>query len=52
MDVSAQGLARAIVDQVRDPFRPPPVELPTWDDCARQLNDLFEDVIGELTCAS
>lgn len=38
-------IADAIVAQLRDPFRPAPVTLPTWEDCTDQLLRLYDDVL-------
>lgn len=43
----AEERAAAIVAQLRDPLRPGAVSLPSWDDCAAALADLYRSV-----CAS
>lgn len=63
-ELAEQGLARsvalnstpnevatAIVRQLRDPLLPPPIELPTWDDCATQLSNLYHSITGRAVCA-
>lgn len=42
-----QQVAAAIVDQLTHPLEPDPVELPTWDQCAAQLGDLYRSVCAE-----
>lgn len=48
---SAQ-VAAAIVEQLRAPLVPPPIELPTWDDCAADLLKLYHSIAGRPPCAS
>jgi glycosyltransferase involved in cell wall biosynthesis len=42
----------AILDQLAHPHRPPPIHLPTWDECADGLLSLYEDVLRRKQCAS
>ncbi|MBK9715261.1 MAG: glycosyltransferase family 4 protein [Kouleothrix sp.] len=64
-ELAERGLARAIplestpaqvaaaaLDQLRQPLAPPSVELPTWDECAAGLLELYATVMGRLQCAS
>ncbi len=43
-DAPPQEHARAIAAQLRDPMRPGPVILPSWDDCAAALAELYRSV--------
>jgi glycosyltransferase involved in cell wall biosynthesis len=45
-DATSDQIADAILGQLADPLRPAPVDLPTWDDCARELLALYRDVTG------
>jgi glycosyltransferase involved in cell wall biosynthesis len=64
-DLATQGLARAIdpqappaeaaaamIRELRDPLRRPRVTLPSWDDCAAALLELYHGVIGRQRCES
>lgn len=41
-----QETAAAIVQQLRNPLVPTEVDLPTWDDCARELLLLYRSITG------
>ena len=41
-----QAIAAAVVEQLRHPLIPTHLELPTWDDCARELLLLYRGVTG------
>ena len=41
---SAQ-IASAILEQLHQPYVPPPINLPTWDDCAARLLALYDEII-------
>jgi glycosyltransferase involved in cell wall biosynthesis len=43
---SPEHTAEAILRELRDPFVPAPMELPTWDDCAAGLLALYRGVVG------
>lgn len=43
LHASEEEIARAVLDIAGAP-RPTPPALPTWDDCARQLHDLYREV--------
>jgi len=48
-----QEVARAILDELRDPLIPDEPDLPTWDDCADALFRLYCDVVeARAACAS
>ncbi len=39
-------LAAAILSELATPVSPPPVDLPSWDECAAAVLDLYEGVLG------
>ncbi len=41
-----QAIAAAVVEQLHQPLIPANLELPTWDDCARELLLLYRGVTG------
>lgn len=41
---SPEQLAAAILDQLQYPHLPATIALPTWDDCANQLYDVYQQV--------
>lgn len=46
-------VANAILNQLRRPLIPPEISLPTWDDCAEGLLQLYQDVTRKpVLCAS
>ncbi len=49
---SPEQVAAAVVSQLRAPFRPPPLKLLTWDECAQQLLALYQAVLLRVPCAS
>ncbi len=52
-DATPEQVARAILAELRDPLIPDEPDLPTWDDCAQALYDLYCDVIAaRAPCAS
>ncbi|MBI4788612.1 MAG: glycosyltransferase family 4 protein [Chloroflexi bacterium] len=42
---SPEQLAAAMLDQLQHPHVPPPITLPTWDDCANDLYQLYNSFI-------
>jgi glycosyltransferase involved in cell wall biosynthesis len=48
----APTIAAAVLEQLRRPWYPPAVELPTWDGCANALLALYQRVVTEAKCAS
>jgi glycosyltransferase involved in cell wall biosynthesis len=44
LDISPHGLAEAIVNELRDPLTPPPLAVPSWDDCATSTLQLYQDL--------
>lgn len=49
--VGAQ-IGAAILDQLDHPRTPPPIHLPTWDECADGLLSVYQDVLRRDPCAS
>ena len=47
LESSPRSLADAIVEQLESPSYPPETELPTWDDCAAALFQLYNRVLEE-----
>jgi glycosyltransferase involved in cell wall biosynthesis len=45
-DATAERVAEAILHELRDPLVRSPVVLPTWDDCAAALLDLYHRILG------
>lgn len=41
---STKEIAVAILDQLEHPHIAPPITLPTWDDCANDLYDLYQEI--------
>lgn len=41
-----QAVANAVIEQIRNPLRPAHFDLPTWDDCARELLLLYRACVG------
>jgi glycosyltransferase involved in cell wall biosynthesis len=52
LESTSREVAGAILEQLRDPLLPPSIQLPTWDDCASALLDLYLGIAGEKLCAS
>ena len=42
---SPQQIAAAVVEQIKHPQTPGAFRLPTWDECASSLLDLYQDVV-------
>ncbi len=64
-DIAALGLARevslesgpneiaeAMLRQLEEPLTPPDVTVPTWDDCAANLLDVYQSAVRSQTCVS
>jgi glycosyltransferase involved in cell wall biosynthesis len=49
---SACEIGDAILQQLNDPLIPPDIPLPTWDDSAEQLIDLYQSTVRGLACVS
>lgn len=49
---TAQQIADAIVQQLNNPFVPQNVVLPTWDECTKNLLDLYRAVCGGQSAGS
>lgn len=41
-----QEVAQAVIEQIHNPLRPAQLDLPTWDDCARELLLLYRACVG------
>jgi glycosyltransferase involved in cell wall biosynthesis len=52
LDSTPRQVAAAVLDQLRKPHVPPLFELPTWDDCAKGLFTLYQQITRETACAS
>jgi len=52
LESSDQEVAQAILSQLRHPFSPPALKLPTWDGCATELMSVYQAVARRETCAS
>lgn len=46
MHSSAEQIASAILDQLHHPFTPPAFTLPTWDDSANDLYQLYQETVS------
>jgi glycosyltransferase involved in cell wall biosynthesis len=46
VEAGPDQVARAILQQLRDPLKVDTAALPSWDDCAGQLHDLYRSVLG------
>jgi glycosyltransferase involved in cell wall biosynthesis len=49
---SADTIASAVLEQLRDPYVPPSVDLPTWDECAASHEDLYRSLRTARTATS
>jgi Glycosyltransferase len=47
VDSDPQAVAAAIIRELRDPLVPPPIDVPTWDDCANSLLHLYRQIVAE-----
>jgi glycosyltransferase involved in cell wall biosynthesis len=47
IDSDPRAVAAAIVQELRDPLVPPAIDVPTWDDCAESLLELYRDIVGK-----
>jgi glycogen synthase len=47
LDTPPRELASAVIQQLDSPRLPPPIQLPTWDDCAASLLALYESVLSD-----
>jgi glycosyltransferase involved in cell wall biosynthesis len=43
---TSEEIARAVVEMLQHPQKPPQVQLTTWDDCARDLSRLYREILG------
>lgn len=44
LNSTPQQVAAAVLEQLENPLIPPPLALPTWDECAHQLGELYHEV--------
>ena len=42
-----QAVAAAMLEQLANPIVPPPISLPTWDDCVDGLMTLYKEIVPE-----
>lgn len=47
-----EEIADAICGQIERPHQPPPVELPSWDECAARLGELYASIVTDTPCVS
>ncbi len=40
-----QAVASAMLEQLANPIVPPPINLPTWDDCVDGLMALYKEIV-------
>jgi glycosyltransferase involved in cell wall biosynthesis len=52
LDSAPAQVARAMLDELRRPGRPPRPQLPSWDDCAASLAVLYRQILEGGSCAS
>jgi glycosyltransferase involved in cell wall biosynthesis len=52
LNSTPQHIASAVLDQLRAPHLPPPITLPSWDDCAAGLMQVYRQVTEGVRCAS
>jgi len=46
------AVARSIVDALRSPLPPAQVSLPTWDQCAERMLDIYREALAVRRCSS
>jgi glycosyltransferase involved in cell wall biosynthesis len=49
---TAQQVAQAVLDQLRQPLVPKHVEFPTWDGCVAEHLALYHSITGRVSCVS
>lgn len=53
LESTPEEVAQAVLQQIEEPLIPPTdIELPTWDDCARQLQSIYTLSSRRVQCAS
>jgi glycosyltransferase involved in cell wall biosynthesis len=52
IDSTSRQVADAILHLIDEPLHPPDINLPSWDDCASRLIDVYRSVLGRPVCAS
>ena len=51
-DSKPRDVARAVLEELAQPRTPPVLTLPTWEQCAAALLDLYREIAGAHACAS
>jgi glycosyltransferase involved in cell wall biosynthesis len=51
-DATPAAVGAAMTRELRDPLVPGTLDLPTWDDCAARLLELYRSVAGRRRCGS
>jgi glycosyltransferase involved in cell wall biosynthesis len=52
LESTPSQVAQAMLDELRRPDTPRPPQLPSWDDCASSLANLYREVLEGSSCAS
>ena len=52
LTAGVESIAAAIVRQLRAPLVPTAVAFPTWDECAAEVREVYDAVLGGRLCAS
>ncbi len=52
LESSPREVAAAMLRQLEKPLIPPEVTVPSWDDCAAKLLDVYQSVVRSQTCVS
>lgn len=50
LDSSSTAIADAMIEQLHQPMEVPAVDLPSWDNCAAQLLQLYTSIHAQETC--
>lgn len=48
LESTSEEVAKAVIEQIRNPLLPTHLDLPTWDDCARELLMLYRSCTGRV----
>ncbi len=51
LNSTSRQVAAAVLQMLRQPFVPPRISLPTWDDCTNKLYTLYQQVVEGPLCA-
>ncbi len=52
LDSKPDQVAAAVLEQLRNPLIPEPIQLPTWEDCASSLLSVYRGIPERKACAS